>query len=361
MTESEAVEVDLEAGTGEAASSNMPKLVTVNISKPNRESLVGLGVADRPGPYGKMVPVINTIKAGSLAAGTALEEGMHLYRINGVAAKGRDDASAMLKVSEGSIVIVAGPPGLIWATVEKSSKETKVGLHMERYKNNPRIMVGSVKGLFAATTLKEGMTILEINEKEITPMAMNEVLDMVSEAEGKVTVLAQAPIDISDKPLGHPPPEGLAGGEWGSTTYVGPLTAALAIAAIPTVIGWAIILLFAPCDKTDVYRVNGKLYTPNGEFYKSATSRNFELRKSEHVTEKVKGMWGTTTYVGPLTWALAIISIWTVIGSILVLLFLPLDEREVYMNDGKLYTPDGFFYKSATSKNFKLVKSQHLH
>jgi len=358
----ESVEVDIEANMkkSENALPPMPKLVTVNISKPSRESLVGLGVVDRPGPYGKMVPVINTIKEGSLCAGSALEEGMHLYRVNGVATKSMVDATAMLKVSEGSIVIVAGPPGLIWAAVEKPSKDVKVGLHMERYKNNPKIMVGSVKGLFAETGLKEGMTILQINEKDVTPMAMNEVLDIVSEAEGKMTVLAMAPTDISVKPLGHPPPEGMAGGEWGSTTFVGPQTASLAVAAIPTVIGWAIILLFAPTDKTDVYRMNGKLYTPNGEFYKTASSRNFEIRKSEHMTEKVKGMWGTTTYVGPLTWSLAIISIWTVIGAILILLFLPLDEREVYMSDGKLYTPDSFFYKSATKANFKLLKSQHL-
>ena len=70
-------------------------------------------------------------------------------------------------------------------------------------------------------------------------MAMNEVLDMVAETEGKITVLAQAPTDISAKPLGHPPPEGLAGGEWGTTTFVGPQTGALAIAALPAASAFA--------------------------------------------------------------------------------------------------------------------------
>lgn len=359
MANDAAVEVDLEVGMKSDAPS-MPKLITVSISKPSRDSLVGLGVVDKPGPYGKLVPVINTIHEGSLCSGTALQEGMHLYHINGVAAKGKDDATAMLKVSEGSIVIVAGPPGLIWATVVKPTKETKVGLHMERYKASQKIMVGSVKGLFAQTELKEGMAILQINDKDVTPMAMNEVLDIVSESEGKITILAQAPTDISKKPLGHPPPEGLAGGEWGTTTFVGPLTGALAIAALPTVVGWAIILLFCPCDKTDVYRLGDKLYTPNGEFYKNVTTHNFEIRKSEHMTEKVNGMWGTTTYVGPLTWSLAMISVFTIVGWALILLFFPLDEREVYYADGKLFTPNGFFYKSATDKNFKLRKSQHL-
>lgn len=254
----ESVEVDLEAGTRPPA---MPKLVTVTIHKSSRDALVGLGVVDRPGNYGTTVPVINSIKEGSLCAGTALEEGMHLYRINGVTCKGKEDSTAMMKVSEGSIVIVAGPPGLVWATVVKPEKATKVGLHMERYKTSHKVVVGSVKGLFAATPLKEGMTILQINEQDISAMAMNEILDLVAEAEGKLTVLAQAPLDISKKPMGHPPPEGLAGGEWGSTTFVGPITAALAIAALPTVIGWIIILLFLPCDRTDVYKVNGKLYS----------------------------------------------------------------------------------------------------
>lgn len=353
----ESVEVDLEAGTKPPA---MARLVTVTINKPSRDSSVGLGVVERPGNYGKMVPVINSIKEGSLCAGTALEEGMTLYRINGVTCNGKEDATAMMKVSEGSIVIVAGPPGLIWATVTKPSKETKVGLHMERYKTSHKVVVGSVKGLFAETPLKQGMTILQINEQDISTMAMNEVLDLVAECEGKLTILAQAPLDISKKVLGHPPPEGLGGGEWGSTTFIGPLTAALAIAALPTVIGWLIILLFIPCDRTDVYKCNGKLYTPNGQFYKSATARNFQIRHSEHVTEPIKGTWGTTTYVGPLTWAVTIIAAPTVIGALLILLFLPLDERDIYFHDGKLYTPDGYFFKTATNKNFKLRKSAHL-
>jgi small-conductance mechanosensitive channel len=62
--------------------------------------------------------------------------------------------------------------------------------------------------------------------------------------------------------------------------YVGPLTGSFAIAAIITIIGWIPILLLLPSDETDVYRVGGKLYTPNGEFYKSATKFNFEVRKS---------------------------------------------------------------------------------
>ena len=73
----------------------------------------------------------------------------------------------------------------------------------------------------------------------------------------------------------------------------------------------------------------------DAEFYKSATRRNFEVRKSEHVCEKVKGVWGTTTYVGPMTWSLAIIAAPTVIGFILIMLFFPVDERDVYLHDGK--------------------------
>lgn len=96
------------------------------------------------------------------------------------------------------------------------------------------------------------------------------------------------------------------------------------------------------------------------EFYKSATRRNFEIRKSEHVTEKVDGIWGTTTYVGPLTWSCAIVAAPTIIGFFLILLFFPMDERDVYYSNGRLYTADGYFYKSATEKNFQLTKSQHL-
>ena len=81
----------------------------------------------------------------------------------------------------------------------------------------------------------------------------------------------------------HPDPPGRSGGQWGSTTFVGPLTFAVAIACIPSLIGWIIVLLFLPLDQRDVYKVGGSLYTPNGEFYKSATENNFEVRKSEHL------------------------------------------------------------------------------
>lgn len=142
--------------------------------------------------------------------------------------------------------------------------------------------------------------------------------------------------------------------------YVGPQTGSLSIAALPTIVGWILILMFLPSDETDVYRVGGKLYTPNGEFYKSATKHNFEVRKSEHVTEKVNGMWGSTTYLGPKTWSLAIASLPTIIGFVLILMFFPMDERDVYHANGNLYTPEGFWLKTATEHNFKLRKSQHL-
>ena len=81
----------------------------------------------------------------------------------------------------------------------------------------------------------------------------------------------------------HPDPPGRSGGAWGTTTYVGPLTYALALASVPSLIGWIIILLFLPLDQRDVYKVGGSLYTPDGEFYKTASEHNFEVRKSEHL------------------------------------------------------------------------------
>jgi hypothetical protein len=214
------VEVDLEVGAMPTIQMPpMPNLVTVTVTKSTREAMAGLGVVDKPGSYGKTVPVISSIKEGSLCAGTPLAVGMHLYSINGVPCKGRDDATAMMKVSEGSITIKAGPPGLVWATVAKPSVDAKVGLHMERHKSSQKIVVTSVKGLFATTELKDGMTILQINDVDVSTKPMSEVLAMVSEAEGKISILAQAPQDLTMvKFMSHPPPEGLADGVWGTTT-----------------------------------------------------------------------------------------------------------------------------------------------
>lgn len=138
------------------------------------------------------------------------------------------------------------------------------------------------------------------------------------------------------------PPPGRSGGTWGTTTFVGSLTWAAAIAALPTIIGSIIILLFLPLDKMDVYRSDGKLYSVTGEYYKAYTSRNFTIEKVEHTTNDLpegkttaNGDWGTTQYIGNLTWSLAIASIPTLIGPFIILLFLPIDQMDgeyIYTN-----------------------------
>ncbi|KAL3940034.1 MAG: hypothetical protein SGBAC_005337 [Bacillariaceae sp.] len=160
-------------------------------------------------------------------------------------------------------------------------------------------------------------------------------------------------------------PEGLDGGTWGTTTYVGPLTLSLALAALPTVVGSIIVLLFCPVDQEEVYSLNDKLYLPSGKLFKAASKKNFFVRKSEHTTGTPKGMadgeWGTTTYVGPLTYALALVSVLSVVGWIVILVVLPLDSEEVYKMDDKLYLPDGELYKAASSQNFTKKNSKHVH
>lgn len=73
------------------------------------------------------------------------------------------------------------------------------------------------------------------------------------------------------------------GGHWGTTTYIGPQTVALAIVSVITVVGWIIVLLFCPLDERDVYRRDGNLYHVNGDYCKTASSHNFLIRHSRHV------------------------------------------------------------------------------
>lgn len=165
-----------------------------------------------------------------------------------------------------------------------------------------------------------------------------------------------------------PPPPGVAkGGTWGTTTYVGPMTFAFAIAAIPTVISPFIILLFCPLDKTDVYNLDNKLYLADGKMYKAASAHNFSITKSEHVPAGVppgcspntSGSWGTTQHVGPLTWSAALVALPTIIGAILILLFMPLDNDDVYRDGDVLYLADGTKFKAASASNFDVRKSTH--
>lgn len=165
-----------------------------------------------------------------------------------------------------------------------------------------------------------------------------------------------------------PPPSGVAeGGIWGTTTYVGPKTFAFAIAAIPTVISPFIILLFCPLDSIDVYKLDDKLYTADGKLYKAATPHNFAIQKSEHVPSGVppgcspntSGAWGTTQHVGPLTWSAALVALPTILGSILILLFMPLDNDDVYRDGNVLYLANGTKFKAASDNNFDVRKSVH--
>jgi hypothetical protein len=193
-------------------------------------------------------------------------------------------------------------------------------------------------------------------------------VDLIAKSDKTVSVLAYDKDQMSPKkPQGDRPPPGLAAtGQWGSTSYVGPITAGLAVCAVFTVIGWIFILLLCPCDRIDVYCIDGKLYLPNGEFYKSQSSRNFEIRKSEHLMQPLSlkkgntGHWGTTSYIGPLSASIAIAALPTIIGAPILLLFFPMDQRDVYCCNGNLYLPSGDFYKTSTEHNFSITQSKHV-
>lgn len=336
-----------------------PKPVSVTVTKPSQDARVGVGIKEKFG-----VPVINSIREDGLVANTDLKIGMQIYSINGAHCSGKESALAMLRVTEGTIKIDAGPLGLVTVSAIKPTMETKVGIHLTRHKGSSDIIIDAISqtGLMAASDLKEGMILLKINDKDVTGMTLKDVLALIHETEGTIKVEAYENLALTALKQHRPPPGLNAGGEWGTTTYIGPMTGAFAFAAIPTIIGWAIILLFCPMDKLDVYKINGNLYTPNGDFFKTASSKNFFQQKKEHCTKPPKpgGRWGTTTYIGPMTCALAIVSVITVIGWFLVLLFCPLDERDVYRRNGNLYYVNGDFCKTATDKNFMIRESRHV-
>ena len=354
-----------------SATTPPPRLVSVTVHKNSADAVVGVGLVDKFG-----MTIINSIKPGGLCynSSPALQVGMRVYSINGLPVNGgRDAAVGMLKVAVGDLTIVAGPPGLVQVHVTKPSPNSKVGL---RFKHGDRaihkqgdIVVAGVSDLFAATDIKVGMAVVSINGVECEGKHLDDVVDIIAKSDKTVSVLAYDKEQLNPKKLlpGDKTPPGLATtGQWGSTTYVGPITIGLAFPAIFTVVGWIFILLLCPCDRIDVYALNGKLYLPNGEFYKSQSDRNFEIRKSEHLQQPLSlkkgntGHWGTTSYIGPLSAAIAIVSIPTIIGPLICLLFFPMDQRDVYCCNGALYKPNGDFYKSATELNFTITQSKHV-
>ncbi|CAB9512650.1 expressed unknown protein [Seminavis robusta] len=258
-------------------------LTTVVINKPSQEAKVGLGITNKHTEYGTTVPLISNIAADGPCAQSALRVGMRMLSVNGIGCRGQHDTIAMLRVAPaGPMTIVAGPTKMLMANVTKATRDTKVGLVMQR-KNDKLIVTGlPASGLFCKTDLQVGMRVLRINGIEVDALDTTEqVLQIIASAEGNVAVVAEhvAPKAVTAAPgpdLNAPPPGAPPGGEWGVGNYFGPNNGLLycIICVFCGICG--LFVLCCKNDQTAMYRApNGIVYNTKGENMGNGSTTTF--------------------------------------------------------------------------------------
>jgi C-terminal processing protease CtpA/Prc len=82
----------------------------------------------------------------------------------------------------------------ITAVVNKTSPDDKLGVSIKRLPSSGLTVVGKVSpdGLFGKTGLKEGMKVLKVNNRDVNLMELNDLLMVLKESSGMITILAEA-------------------------------------------------------------------------------------------------------------------------------------------------------------------------
>jgi predicted metalloprotease with PDZ domain len=86
----------------------------------------------------------------------------------------------------------------VTATVDKKP-DTKLGLSIKRSSVTGTTRIGKISdgGLFSSTDLKEGMKVVSINETRVAGMELNDILEVLKSAEGKVTIVAETETEVA--------------------------------------------------------------------------------------------------------------------------------------------------------------------
>jgi membrane-associated protease RseP (regulator of RpoE activity) len=79
----------------------------------------------------------------------------------------------------------------VTATVDKKA-DAKLGLSIKRSSVTGTTRIGKITegGLFASTPIKEGMKVVSINDTRVAGMELNDILEVLKSASGKVTIVA---------------------------------------------------------------------------------------------------------------------------------------------------------------------------
>ena len=173
------------------------------VEKENANVSVGIGLLPKKGKL-----IISSIKDGSLASNTKLLPGMELLSIDNEDVKGMDPVKVakILLQHQGKLSIVAstkeGPitkdgckiVSLVTAVIEKTEKESRVGVAFVRRGGKLTITKIAEDGLATESDLLVGMEVLLINNVDVTEMPASEAAALMTEPTGSVHIVAKRPI-----------------------------------------------------------------------------------------------------------------------------------------------------------------------
>ena len=166
-------------------------VVSVVITKAAPNARVGLSIAQQR-IDGRSVPIIIGVSDDGICANTPLKSSMAILCIAGVQCYGRDDAIALLQNALGDITIVAGPPHVVSATVDKTGRCTQLGIALKQQAGVGTLIDWiSPSGTFADSGLKKGMRILLVNGVNTELALAADILSMISNVRERVTIVAE--------------------------------------------------------------------------------------------------------------------------------------------------------------------------
>jgi C-terminal processing protease CtpA/Prc len=164
-------------------------VITAVATKETPESKIGIGLKDMSG-----MVIVSSIAEDSIFQNTSLKVGHKVLSINKMVVDGmtKYDAIKLFKTAETTITIMAEDVGLVGATVVKPTPDTKVGIGIKEKDGDLYISSIYDSGLFTSTDLREDMKIVSLNRKSVRGMNKVDAIQMIKEADGEISVIAQA-------------------------------------------------------------------------------------------------------------------------------------------------------------------------
>lgn len=172
--------------------------LSVVVTKASSDAKLGVVLATKGGKV-----YIKKIADGSLGSMTEMSQGMWVHSINNksLIGKSASEAADILSESEGYITFLcqttggsnySSPAQLVTATMNKQEGD-KVGVAVKKTKQKLVITKNAEGGLASATDLDVGMSIIQINNVDMSGKSNKEAAEMMTGTEGLLTIIAAKP------------------------------------------------------------------------------------------------------------------------------------------------------------------------